>query len=79
MPSRMPSGVQRGAPLSSALPEPRLCRQGDPPPRPSLTALPPFSLPFVRLIACDQTGGHNTQTDIEDRHAVDWLGTSPRL
>ena len=42
VPSRIPFGVRRGAALSSALPKPRLCRQGDPPHRPSLTALPPF-------------------------------------
>ena len=52
MPSRMPFGGWSGAPLSSALPKPRLCRQGDPPLHPSLTALPPFNFglppPFRR-------------------------------
>ena len=49
VPSRMPFGGRSGSPLASALPEPRLCSQGDPPHRPSLTALPPIHLGFRPL------------------------------
>ena len=46
VPSRIPFGVQRGAALSSALSEPRLCRQGEPPTPAVLDCTPPFHLPL---------------------------------
>jgi hypothetical protein len=62
LPSRIPFGGRRGSPLSSALPKPRLCRQGDPPRRPSLTALP---LSIILRPGCEKkcfaTGHFNLQ------------------